>query len=136
MYTLTLEPGKTCQWNYDQYTENKKLYFADQDDEKVKFESGKFGQYVNYEVDEYVMYKGECVYEKTQTRGLEGIFMNYDEVMDTETENGRCKYYFYFSAANCGEDCLEEDRSISWFTYEDNTEQWGWWAAIFRVLRI
>ena len=40
--------------------------------------------------------------------------------MATGKEGDFCKYVFYFEARNCGSTCTDDDRSIKFYTLENN----------------
>ena len=104
--TLTIAPGQTCLFVLDERT-NEKVYFADQNDPNAL--SGKFGKYMKLEWDLYTIQDGDCLYHESGVGGLDGIFFDYDDLY-TGREGTFCRYLIYFTSANCGTSCTDEER--------------------------
>ena len=125
---FVLNPGTTCQYNMDKAS-NFLMFMQKQGNG----EAGQFGKYITYSWDRYLNIDGECVYDTTGVGELDGIFMDFRK-FGADKEGGICKYFFYFYAANCGDDCKPEERDITIFTFEDDSQKWDAFNAVINLM--
>ena len=84
------------------------------------------------------MEDGECV-ENGQFDGnrFEGQFLDYKrQYSNNLADDEPCKYFFFFSVAQCG-DCTDDERQVVIYTSRKaDTVVWSQWQSIMGVLQI
>ena len=94
------------------------------------------GSKVTYTNDVYIWYGDSCVFDKTESGGLN------DKVLRAPTTNDKgdgklCKYTLSFKTTCAGADaCTDADRTVLVYTFEDRTPKKNWFAALFDIFTL
>ena len=112
--TFTLPPDRTCKYDFD--AQSKEMFYITNQDPK-QGEGFYIGKFIEFSWDYYVFHNGECVYDGSgnSTEKYFGKFLDYP-TLATRVEGTFCKVFFYFRAANCGNQCTDADRTFHIFS--------------------